>query len=138
METLETTAATVAETVPETEETQNVTETTIPETTADTAPEAPVYPLPTESIYDDYWDDLPDLAPTEAQTDATEPIVIIEDTEISETEASETTDTAAILVQIEENTALTAEASGLIAGFSLFNVVVILCFFAYKFFRIFF
>lgn len=132
METMETTAATVAETVPEMEETQNVTETTVPETT--------VYTLPGETVFDDpSWDGLPGADPTEATTEATESIVIIEETEVSETtEATVATDTAAILVQIEENTALTAEASGLIAGFSLFNVVVVLCFFAYKFLRIFF
>ena len=137
METTATTAPTVAETVPETEETQNVTETTVPETTDYTVPETTVPPVPTETVYDDYyWDDLPGDDLPEATEDATEPILIIEDTEISE--PTENTDISAILVQIEENTALTAEASGLIAGFSLFNVVVILCFFVYRFFRIFF
>ena len=129
METTATTAPTAAETVPEVTEVveETVAETTV-ETTMETAPKG------TEALDDYYWDDLPGAAETtEDALEATEPIMIIE-----ETEASETTDTTAILVQIEENTAVTAEASGYIAGFSLFNVVVILCFFAYKFLRIFF
>lgn len=103
METFATTAPTVAETFPE------VTET-VAETTVETMPETFV-----------------------ETTAATEPTVVIEETEVVETY-----DYVATLVQIEENTAVSAEFSGWIAGFSLFNVVVILCFFAYKFLRIFF
>ena len=121
METIETTAATVAQTIPKTTETTiETTAETVPETTAETVPEAPA---DTKPVYDSVED----------LTEATEPIEIFEETEVVETY-----DYVATLVQIEENTALTAEASGLIAGFSLFNVVVILCFFVYKFFRIFF
>lgn len=42
------------------------------------------------------------------------------------------------LERIEGYAALSADASVLIAGFLLFFVVVVLCYFAYKFFRIFF
>lgn len=42
------------------------------------------------------------------------------------------------LERIEAYANLSADASVLIAGFLLFFVVIILCYFAYKFFRIFF
>ena len=42
------------------------------------------------------------------------------------------------LARIEQNTAMSADASALIAGIMVFFVVVVLCYFVYKFFRIFF
>lgn len=42
------------------------------------------------------------------------------------------------LERIESYANMSADASVLIAGFLLFFVVVVLCYFAYKFFRIFF
>ena len=42
------------------------------------------------------------------------------------------------LARIEQNTAMSADASALIAGILVFFVVVVLCYFVYKFFRIFF
>lgn len=47
-------------------------------------------------------------------------------------------DYSAQLAEIQELVALNADASVLIAGFLLFFVVVVLCYFGYKFFRIFF
>lgn len=43
-----------------------------------------------------------------------------------------------LLELIENNTALIAEAGMLCSGFLLFFVIVVLCYFAYKFFRMFF
>ena len=42
------------------------------------------------------------------------------------------------LARIEQDTAMSADASALIAGILVFFVVVVLCYFVYKFFRIFF
>lgn len=53
-------------------------------------------------------------------------------------EIIEATDYTPALQIIEMHCAQIAEASNLIAGFLLFFVVVILCYFAYKFMRIFF
>ena len=47
-------------------------------------------------------------------------------------------DYSAQLAELQELAALNADASVLIAGFLLFFVVVVLCYFGYKFFRIFF
>ena len=61
-------------------------------------------------------------------TEATQAVIeIIEEVNYTET-----------LNNILAFTNLTADASVLIAGLLLFIVVVIICFFAYKFFRIFF
>lgn len=43
-----------------------------------------------------------------------------------------------VLENIEDYASLNADASVLIAGILVFFMVVILCYFAYKFFRIFF
>ena len=47
-------------------------------------------------------------------------------------------DYSAQLAELQELAALNVDASVLIAGFLLFFVVVVLCYFGYKFFRIFF
>lgn len=60
-------------------------------------------------------------------TEATEVIEIIEGV-----------DYTPLLEQIAANTSLIADASVWIHGFLLFFVVVVLCYFAYKFLRIFF
>ena len=60
-------------------------------------------------------------------TEATEVIEIIEGV-----------DYTPLLEQIAANTGLIADASVWIQGFLLFFVVVVLCYFAYKFLRIFF
>lgn len=54
------------------------------------------------------------------------------------TEIIEVIDYTPILEKIESFAEISADASVLIAGFLLFFVVVLLCYFAYKFFRIFF
>ena len=59
-------------------------------------------------------------------TEATEVIEIIE-----------AVDYTPLLEQIAANTSLIADASVWIQGFLLFFVVVVLCYFVYKFFRIF-
>ena len=59
--------------------------------------------------------------------EATEAIEIIEEV-----------DYTPLLEQIAANTSLIADASVWIQGFLLFFVVVVLCYFAYKFLRIFF
>lgn len=51
---------------------------------------------------------------------------------------TEVIDYTPVLVQIEEHASLLAEHAVLVTGFLLFFVVVILCYFVYKFFRIFF
>lgn len=43
-----------------------------------------------------------------------------------------------VLEAIERHSAVIAEAGSLCAGFLLFFVVVLLCYFCYKFFRMFF
>lgn len=58
--------------------------------------------------------------------EATEAIEIIEEV-----------DYTPLLEQIAANTSLIADASVWIQGFLLFFVVVVLCYFVYKFFRIF-
>ena len=60
-------------------------------------------------------------------TEATEVIEIIKEV-----------DYTPLLEQIAANTSLIADASVWIQGFLLFFVVVVLCYFAYKFLRIFF
>ena len=60
-------------------------------------------------------------------TVATEPI----------TQIIEVIDYTSTLGSIEDYLAQIVDASGLVAGFLLFFVVVVLCYFAYKFFRIF-
>ena len=60
-------------------------------------------------------------------TEATEVIEVIEGV-----------DYTPLLEQIAANTSLIADASVWIQGFLLFFVVVVLCYFAYKFLRIFF
>ena len=62
----------------------------------------------------------------EIATEATEVIEIIEGV-----------DYTPLLEQIAVNTSLIADASVWIQGFLLFFVVVVLCYFVYKFFRIF-
>ena len=121
METIETTAATIAEITPDPIEpvTESTEETTV-ETTVETIPETEA-PVPeTETTYNS--DDF-----------ATVPTQIIE---VTETE--ETYDYITVLGEIADNTALSAEASLWSAGFELFFAVVVLCYFFYKFFRIFF
>ena len=59
-------------------------------------------------------------------TEATEAIEIIKEV-----------DYTPLLEQIAANTSLIADASVWIQGFLLFFVVVVLCYFVYKFFRIF-
>lgn len=59
-------------------------------------------------------------------TEATEVIEIIKEV-----------DYTPLLEQIAANTSLIADASVWIQGFLLFFVVVVLCYFVYKFFRIF-
>ena len=59
-------------------------------------------------------------------TEATEVIEIIKEV-----------DYTLLLEQIAANTSLIADASVWIQGFLLFFVVVVLCYFVYKFFRIF-
>lgn len=54
------------------------------------------------------------------------------------TQVIEVIDCTPILERIEAHTSLIADASVLLVGFLLFFVVVVLCYFAYKFFRIFF
>lgn len=54
------------------------------------------------------------------------------------TEIIEVIDYTPILERIESYASQAVDASVLIAGFLLFFVVVVLCYFAYKFFRIFF
>lgn len=54
------------------------------------------------------------------------------------TEIIEVIDYTPILEDIQTAVELNADASVLAAGFLLFFVVVLLCYFAYKFFRIFF
>lgn len=61
-------------------------------------------------------------------TVATEPV----------TQIIEVIDYTSTLGSIEDYLAQIVDASGLVAGFLLFFVVVVLCYFAYKFFRIFF
>lgn len=51
---------------------------------------------------------------------------------------TEVVDYTPVLVQIESLLNTCADASTLIAGFLLFFVIVALCYFVYKFFRIFF
>lgn len=58
--------------------------------------------------------------------------------ETTPTEIVEVIDYTPALEMIEMHCAQIADASGLIAGFVLFFVVVCLCYFAYKFLRIFF
>ena len=53
------------------------------------------------------------------------------------TEIIEGVDYTPLLEQIAANTSLIADASVWIQGFLLFFVVVVLCYFVYKFFRIF-
>lgn len=53
------------------------------------------------------------------------------------TEIIEGVDYTHLLEQIAANTSLIADASVWIQGFLLFFVVVVLCYFVYKFFRIF-
>lgn len=53
-------------------------------------------------------------------------------------EIIEVIDYTPFFVEIREILNMCAEASTLISGFLLFFVVVILCYFVYKFFRIFF
>lgn len=53
-------------------------------------------------------------------------------------EIIEGVDYTLLLEQIAANTSLIADASVWIQGFLLFFVVVVLCYFAYKFLRIFF
>lgn len=60
-------------------------------------------------------------------TVATEPI----------TQIIEVIDYTSTLGSIEDYLAQIVDASGLVAGFLLFFVVVVLCYFAYKFFRLF-
>lgn len=65
-------------------------------------------------------------------------ILIPEVTEpINVTEIIEGVDYTPLLEQIAANTSLIADASVWIQGFLLFFVVVVLCYFVYKFFRIF-
>ena len=52
-------------------------------------------------------------------------------------EIIEGVDYTLLLEQIAANTSLIADASVCIQGFLLFFVVVVLCYFVYKFFRIF-
>ena len=52
-------------------------------------------------------------------------------------EVIEVVDYTPLLDQIAANTGLIADASVWIQGFLLFFVVVVLCYFVYKFFRIF-
>lgn len=54
------------------------------------------------------------------------------------TPVTEVVDYTQQLDQLIANTDQIAEASVLVAGFVLFFVVVLLCYFVYKFFRIFF
>ena len=54
------------------------------------------------------------------------------------TEVSQVIDYTPVLVQMEELLNTCADASVLISGFLLFFVIVCLCYFVYKFFRIFF
>ena len=54
------------------------------------------------------------------------------------TQIIEVIDYTPILEDIQTAVELSADASVLIAGFFLFFVVVLLCYFAYRFFRIFF
>ena len=58
--------------------------------------------------------------------------------EASETLVTEGIDITEILVNIESNTGLIADASVWVTGFLMFIVAVIVCIFVYKFFRIFF
>ena len=122
MESIATTAPMVAETMPEPLEpvTEAPEETTV-ETTVETIPETEAPPPETET------------APVYTYPSATDPTQIIE---VIETE--ETYDYITVLGEIADNTALSAEASAWSAGFDLFFVVVALCYFVYKFFRIFF
>ena len=53
-------------------------------------------------------------------------------------EVIEVVDYTPLMEQIAANTSLIADASVWIQGFLLFFVVVVLCYFAYKFLRIFF
>ena len=65
-------------------------------------------------------------------------ILIPEVTEsLNVTEIIEEVDYTPLLEQIAANTSLIADASVWIQGFLLFFVVVVLCYFVYKFFRIF-
>lgn len=54
------------------------------------------------------------------------------------TEVSQVIDYMPMLNEILANASLSADASVLIAGMMLFFVIVVICYFAYKFFRIFF
>ncbi len=134
METTETTIPTIAETIPET--TAPVVEAP-PETVPETMPQAPAEtaaptvpetqapePLPTEDYVDAEWEP----APTE----------VTEVMEIEGEAVGETLEYEAYLVQIQQNTAVAAEASGMVAGFCLTFAVMALCYFVYKFLRIFF
>lgn len=86
-----------------------------------------------ETILETIAETLPVVTETiPATVPVTEPTLIIEVIE------STTPDYITVLEEIAANTALSAEASTLLAGFMLFFVVVALCYFAYKFFRIFF
>lgn len=58
--------------------------------------------------------------------------------ETTPTQIIEVIDYTPILEDIQTAAELSADASVLIAGFCLFFVVVLLCYFAYRFFRIFF
>ena len=59
--------------------------------------------------------------------ETTAPTVVIEVIDYSEQ-----------LIRIEQYAAMSADASALIAGIAVFFTVVLLCYFVYKFFRIFF
>ena len=54
------------------------------------------------------------------------------------TMVTEVIDHSEQLIRIEQYAAMSADASALIAGIAVFFTVVVLCYFAYKFFRIFF
>lgn len=113
METIETTAATVVETLPV------VTETIL-------ATVAETIPVVTES----FMETVAGISETVAATDPTVINEVIE--------AVETTDYGMILTEIAGYMNICADASVYILSFCLFVVVVLLCYFAYKFLRIFF
>ena len=58
--------------------------------------------------------------------------------ETTPTMVTEAADYIQQLEQIEYYTAMCADASALVAGILVFFTVVVLCYFVYKFFRIFF
>lgn len=119
------------------------------------ADEFPASPLPTtETVYEPQTENL-DPAEYEAPVESTEePVpedtmpqpVAPEETEAPETEPTEIPvipevtngpDQDSLLTQLVESQQNTAYATQLLCGFGLFFVVCVLCYFGYKFFRIF-